>query len=90
MHMAWQLGDMSITTHDRGGGLLLPRALGDDERTLLVGAMLDNVFQHPLTSAKPYSITAVLPPVGNRATIIEFDAAPTEWRVPWSRPMDPF
>lgn len=85
MHMAWEAGGTSITTHDRGGALLLPHALGEDERKDLIGSSLDEVFSHPLTIDRPYAITQILPPVGSRATIVEFSAAPEEWRVSWCR-----
>ena len=87
-HMVLSIGSLAIITRRRGGILSLPRVLGDAERVALVGAMLDRAVEHPILVGRPYPIVEVAPPRSARMTLIRFEAAPAEWRVPWARPWE--
>jgi hypothetical protein len=88
MHMAFRIGTISIATFGRGGCLTMPRPLDDGPLPELVGAPLDSVVALPIVTDRPYGIVSVLPVPMERSVLIQFDAAPTEWSVPWARPWD--
>ena len=87
-HMMLSVGSLSIVTRLRGGILSLPGVLADAERADLVGATLDRAVEHPILVGRPYPIVEVPRPRSARMTLIRFEAAPVEWRVPWARPWE--
>ena len=84
-HMLLRAGPALIGTDDHGGRLRLPGCLSPAQARGLIGSQVEDVYLHAITLDQPYTITAVVAdPVGIR-TMIEFHAAPIEWRPPWAR-----
>lgn len=88
-HMIMRFGGIAIHTTDLGGRLIAPPLASSSEGRDLVGASLDRVLKHPIVIGKEYWILSAEPTLSGRVTILEFKAAPAEWRVPWARPWEP-
>lgn len=87
-HMVLKIGSLVLRTQDRGGSLSIPRHLTSAESEALFYAELDAVFGHPICDGRYYPIVGVKRAIRQPRSLIEFAAAPQEWRVPWARPWD--
>lgn len=85
-HMALRVGETVIHTSDRGGRLMLPGLMPLDRREDLIFMWLERAFAHPILIGRQYRIQSAVLDAPRLRTILEFTAAPSEWRVPWARP----
>lgn len=88
MHMMFRIGSISIVTSGRGGYLSIPRLLDDGHLPELVGARLDCAVALPIVTDRDYVILSVVPAPTDCSILIQFEAAPVEWWVPWGRPWE--
>lgn len=86
-NMVLRVGETVIHTADHGGRLMLPGIMSPDRREELMTYGLDQAFDHPILVDREYIVRAVTQDAGRMRTIVEFSAAPTEWRLPWARPL---
>ncbi|MCC4254745.1 MAG: hypothetical protein AB1431_01220 [Pseudomonadota bacterium] len=89
VHMIMRFGGMAVHTTDLGGRVLTPPLDSWVDKRELVGFSLERILKHPVAEGRDYWILSVEPTLSGRVTIVEFKAAPIEWRVPWARPWDP-
>lgn len=88
MHMIFRIGSISIVTSGRGGCLSIPRLVDDGHLSELEGATLDRAIALPIITDRPYVILSVVQAPADHSTLIQFEAAPVEWWVPWGRPWE--
>lgn len=87
-HMTLKVGEAVVSTKDDGGQLSIPRALGPSEGRALEGRPVESVIDHPALAGATYTITGARPGLIPSRSLIDFAAAPEEWRVPWRRPWE--
>jgi hypothetical protein len=88
-HMIMRFGGIAVHTTDVGGRLITTPSSSPADMRDLIGSSLDRILNHPIAIGKEYWILSAEQTLSGRVTIIEFKAAPTEWRVPWARPWEP-
>ncbi|WP_068094090.1 hypothetical protein [Novosphingobium rosa] len=85
-HMTMRLGSMSLHTSDQGGRIVAPGIGSKARHRDLIGRELFSVFRHQVAEGMPYRIVKAESSACEKVTIVEFEARPIEWRVPWGRP----